>query len=75
MEQLRAEGLDDVADHIDELGGVMSACKALRILLTIPKSRNGTMKITKPGATCERPTWREDIDAPPRLLAIPVNLQ
>mmetsp|Transcript_14566 Transcript_14566/g.35191 ORF Transcript_14566/g.35191 Transcript_14566/m.35191 type:complete len:192 (+) Transcript_14566:67-642(+) len=51
IEQLKAEGMDDVVEHIDELGGVMSACKALKLLLTIPKSRNGSMKITRPGAT------------------------
>lgn len=62
IEQLKAEGMDDVVEHIDELGGVMSACKALKLLLTIPKSRNGSMKITRPGATCARPTWsRSDV--------------
>ncbi|KAJ1484717.1 hypothetical protein T484DRAFT_1893861 [Baffinella frigidus] len=48
MEQLREAGLDDVTTHIDELGGVMSACRVLKLLFAIPRSRDGFISMLHP---------------------------
>ena len=42
--------MEDVLELIERLGGLMRACKAMKLLLQVPKSRNGMLTLTRPGA-------------------------
>ena len=42
--------MEDVLELIERLGGLMRACKAMKLLLQVPRARNGKLTLTRPGS-------------------------
>jgi hypothetical protein len=50
MEMFEDAGMIALVHAINHCGGVMRACKVMKLLMLLPKSKNGVMTVTRPGA-------------------------